>query len=173
MFAPLLACGEEHPNPLVNEDVSWQLGCGESAGGENCNTFRAHIQDSEKVKDPFVVACKKVSTGLEITLTDKGDAEESRPSSVLKIENLDPKTGSCSVFVTERSAITDAQDFHFSGQCSSGDCEVSGKTGGDWDFEGTIFCKNLTTENGEVAPHTLIKGASIDKPVQLAVDNCD
>lgn len=172
MFAPLLACGEEHPNPLVNDDVSWQLGCGESGGG-NCNTFRAHIQDSEKTKDPFTVSCEKTSTGLKIILKDKGDAEQSRPASELKIENLNPKTGSCSVFVSERSAVSDAQDFDFSGQCANGDCEVSGTTGGDWDFQGTIFCSNLTTENGEVAPHTLIKGASIDKAMELAVDNCD
>jgi hypothetical protein len=173
MFAPLLACGEEHPNPLVNDDVSWQLGCGDSAGDQACNTFSLHDQGSEKVQKPFVVACKKLTTGFEITLTDKGDAAASRPSSVLRIENLNPKTGSCSVFVNERSQLTDAQDFKFSGQCSAGDCEVSTTNGTGWDWEGTIKCTNLTTENGEVAPHTLVKSALSGSPVSLAVDNCD
>ena len=172
MFASLLACGEENPTPLVNDDVSWQLGCGEGVAG--CNTYSLHDQASEKVTDPFTISCKRNSTGgFSITITDKGDSEVSRPSSVLKIENLNPKNGSCSVFVNERSKLTDAQDFKFAGQCGNDDCEVTGSTGGNWDFEGTIKCSNLVEENQSQPPHTLVKSALSGSPVSLAVDNCD
>jgi hypothetical protein len=168
MTAPLLACGEENPNPLVNDDVSWQLGCGESAG-DTCASFGAHTQNDERVKDDFVVSCTKGSSGLNVTITDPGDRAANRARSVFKVERLNAKAGSCTVTVTD-SLMIDDFPITFRGQCGDGDCEIQGSDSGDWDFDGTIFCKSLTND-GEDA-HTLSKGGTT-QPMVLKIDNCD
>jgi hypothetical protein len=166
MAAPLFACGEEDPDPLVNEDIAWQLGCGET-GGPTCGSYPGH--DQTKSEDGFSVTCVKTSVGLDITITDPGSSAANRPRSELRIRRLDPEANTCSVTVSDSQTIN-SQAFTYTGECDMGDCTVAGSTGGDWDFDGTLHCEKLV-EDG-VVDQTLVRPGTTSGIV-LKVDNCE
>ena len=165
--AALGACGEESPDALVNEDVSWQLSCASSG----CNSFYGHDQTTSD--RGFSVSCSKSSAGLTVKISDPGEEGGPRPPSELTITNLNAETGNCTVTVREGQNFTDNPG-NYRGTCREGDCELTGGASGGWDFDGTITCDNLqqvSTASGPV--YELVKASSGGQPVKLQLDNCN
>jgi hypothetical protein len=161
----LWACGEEDPGVLVNDDIAWQLGC--PSGVTGCTSFHGHRQ--KDVEEEFKAGCDKNSGGLDVRIEDPGSAADNRPGSVLKIEGLDPKTGTCgSVTVTEAPDL-EANEGDFGGSCEAAECVITGGADEGWNFKGTIECNNLV--DGQGNPRTL-QAPGGGGGVPLAVDNC-
>lgn len=162
----LAACGEEGADPLVNDTISWQVGCA-SAG---CVSFNAHSQEAAEEK--FSVRCKKTSIGLSVTITDPGSVEANRTRGTLRIDNLNPKTGDCTVTVSDSATLRDNEQ-RFMGTCADQDCRITGGPANGWDFEGTIICDSLEVPNTAGGVIYTLNKANSKEPVQLAVDNCE
>lgn len=170
------ACGDDKAGPIVNDDISWHIGCASASG---CGIYAAHVQ--EEVNQNFRVSCSRSKTsGYSITLTDPGfrgdGVEPARPPSSIIIENADPASQSCNVTVREASDYNFAQET-WTGSCarSGGTCEFTGGPKDGWDFVGVLNCPALTKRaTGTNAVYRLEIGAGDNPngPVQLAVDNC-
>jgi hypothetical protein len=160
----LWACGEEDPGVLVGDDTAWQLGC--PSGVSGCTSFKAHRKEGT---DGFEARCDKTSGGLDIRLEDPGSAEANRPRSVLRIEGLDPKNGTCgSITITEAPDL-EANAGDFTNSCDDAECEITGGEMDGWHFTGTIECKNL--EDGQGNPRTLVAPGNAGA-APLQIDNC-
>jgi hypothetical protein len=159
----LWACGEEEPGVLVKDDLAWQLGC--PSGVNGCTSFHGHTKTES---EHFSARCDKNSGGLDIRIEDKGSAEDERPGSIVHIEGLDPKNGTCgSVRVTEAPNL-DVNAGEFFGNCEDAECTVEGSASDGWNFTGTIKCNNLDDGNGNLRTLQAPGGGGMP----LSIDNC-
>jgi len=169
------ACGDDKAATIVNDDISWHIGCASASG---CGLYASHIQ--EAVGQNFRVSCNRSkTTGINITLTDPGFAgsieESPRPPSTIVIANGDPASQSCNVTVREASDYNFAPET-WQGMCvrSGGDCVLSGGALDGFDFKGTLICPTLLkTATGSAATYELGSGNDTSVPIKLEIDNCD
>jgi hypothetical protein len=169
------ACGDDKAGPIVNDDISWHLGCASASG---CGLYATHIQ--EQVDQNFKVSCSRTkATGLNITVTDpgfKGDGiDPARPPSSIVLSNSDPASQACNVSVLEKADYNYVSSETFKGSCAAqgGDCVLTGGPQNGWDFVGTLSCPGLMkTATGTAAKYILESGTAPGQPVSIAVDNC-
>lgn len=177
MLVGASGCGDDKAGAIVNDDISWQIGCGPEGG---CTLYQPHAQAT--VDQNFKVGCKRSGSGITITLRDpgfKGDIvnnEPARPGSTLTINNAIPN-GACDVTVTDASEYGFA-DEKVAGSCGAGDCTFTGSYKQDgWDFIGELRCTSLKKANATGAGanrlYTVHAAGDSSIGVRLAIDNCD
>jgi hypothetical protein len=167
LAASLWACGDDSPGALVNDGVTWQIGC--PPGEAGCSSFNEHSnQPPDNPK--FDVTCDKGSSGYTVTLIAK--PEGMRPRSILTASDLTVGGSDCRVQVTEAATINDAE-LKFDGLCSKQACTVQVTKVSGFDVHVSLKCEGLTTKDtGDTTRYTLEEGGS-DDPVEFSVDNCD
>lgn len=169
------ACGDDKAGTIINDDVSWHLGCASESG---CGLYAAH--DQTAVDQNFTVSCSQsTSTGINITVSDPGFAgnamEGARPPSSIVLTNGSPSGQSCNVTVLEKSDYTYVSAETFKGSCVSqgGDCVLSGGPADGWDFKGTLSCPGLAKQATGTSARFTLQNTMNGGPVKLEVDNCD
>lgn len=175
-----VACSDEEPDPVVNEDIAWMVGC---VRGTMCTAdLQPHSQQSD-TETPFEVSCAKNGSFLNITVRDPGVSTEeagltgkdARFGSELNIFNIDRNAGTCNVDVREMTPV-DIKPVAYRAACGSG-CTLNVLTPRDeWEFVAELSCDALrpggnTVENNP--SFTLSHAADKTRAVQISVANCD
>ncbi len=172
------ACSDEKPGAIVNEDISWLLGCEQGQCGSGLTT---HSQSND-LETPFTVVCGNNGAYFDISVRDPGrttefvtvdgDTISPRNPSVLKITNV-TEGGSCDVEVLERD-VNASDPIPYRGKCGKG-CELNVLGAQEnWDFVGELTCDGLTSFGNDAedsARYNLKQPGG--GPVLIKVGNCN
>ncbi|MFT3927385.1 MAG: hypothetical protein QM778_32925 [Myxococcales bacterium] len=174
------ACSDEKPGPIVNEEISWQIGCFSGMCG---SSLTAHSQEID-LDVPYQVSCGSNGSFFDITIYDPGRSQEmmtdqglqpARFPSTLNITNIDRDSGkSCNVEVTEQR-VGDSGAFSYRGKCGDACTLKVMPKEGNWDFIGELSCDGLTAQgnDSDEAPRYSLTEPGSDKPVIIKVGNCN
>lgn len=174
-----VACGDEDPDPVVNEDIAWIVGC---AGSDCGSSLTEHTQANDP-KTPYEVSCSRSAGYFNLKLVDPGvttdqaalDGElTARHRSELHVTNID-KSGNCNVKVVEQG-YTESAPYPYQAECGRGcTVKVLAEQAG-WDFVAEVLCDDLRSYGSKVdknPAYTLSHPSSKERPVVVKLANCD
>jgi hypothetical protein len=172
------ACSDEKPSPIVNEDISWIVGC---VSGKCGSGLTSHSQEGD-LDTPYTTTCGHNGAFFQLSVRDPGRSAEfetpegdiilPRYPSTVRVTNI-TENGDCDVEVSEQD-VGASGEFKYRASCGEGcTLDVQGAQE-NWDFVGELSCDGLTAFDNatEGAPRYSLSQTD-GSPVLIKVGNCD